>query len=148
MATFPTAPGVHVTEKDLSTIVPAVSTTDGALVGYFKWGPVEDIKLISSQEDLSNAFGKPYRNANGTFFWSASNFLDYSNRIHVMRVSDGTNATWDGTAATVLNDADYVLNLMLGLLELDILSQNIREHWEILFKSQWLMVQKDLIVGV
>jgi len=114
MATFPTAPGVHVTEKDLSTIVPAVSTTDGALVGYFKWGPVEDIKLISSQEELSNAFGKPYRNANGTFFWSASNFLDYSNRIHVMRVSDGTNATWDGTAATVLNDADYVTKFDAG----------------------------------
>ena len=38
---FQVSPGVNVSEVDLSTVVPAVSTTEGAIAGVFKWGPVE-----------------------------------------------------------------------------------------------------------
>jgi hypothetical protein len=37
---FQVSPGVNVTEIDLTTVVPAVSTTEGALAGVFRWGPV------------------------------------------------------------------------------------------------------------
>ena len=37
---FQVSPGVNVSEIDLSTVVPAVSTTEGALVGVFQRGPV------------------------------------------------------------------------------------------------------------
>ena len=34
------SPGVLVKEIDLTTIVPSVSTTEGAIGGVFRWGPV------------------------------------------------------------------------------------------------------------
>ena len=35
---FQVSPGVNVSEADLSTVVPAVSTTEGAIAGVFKMG--------------------------------------------------------------------------------------------------------------
>ena len=40
---FQLSPGVNVSEIDLTTIVPAVGTTEGAFVGNFAWGPVNQI---------------------------------------------------------------------------------------------------------
>ena len=37
---FQVSPGVNVSEIDLTTIIPAVSTTTGAFAGHFRWGPV------------------------------------------------------------------------------------------------------------
>ena len=34
---FQVSPGVNVSEVDLSTVVPAVSTTEGAIAGVFKY---------------------------------------------------------------------------------------------------------------
>lgn len=56
---FQISPGVNVSEIDLTTIVPAVSTTEGAIAGVFPWGPVELPVLVSSQDDLVNTYGKP-----------------------------------------------------------------------------------------
>ena len=49
---FQVSPGVNVSEIDLTTIVPAVSTTEGAFAGSLKWGPAEVATLISSEEEL------------------------------------------------------------------------------------------------
>jgi len=38
---FQLSPGVNVTEIDLTTVIPAVATTDAAIGGVFKWGPVD-----------------------------------------------------------------------------------------------------------
>jgi hypothetical protein len=38
---FQVSPGVLVREIDLTTIVPAVSTTEGAIAGVFSWGPID-----------------------------------------------------------------------------------------------------------
>ena len=35
---FQLSPGVNVSEIDLTTIVPAVSTSTGAIAGVFRWG--------------------------------------------------------------------------------------------------------------
>ena len=37
---FQLSPGVAVTEQDLTSIVPAVSTSTGAFAGAFQWGPI------------------------------------------------------------------------------------------------------------
>ena len=50
------SPGVNVTEIDLTTIVPAVATSTGAIAGIFNWGPLKDRKstrLNSSHIPLS-----------------------------------------------------------------------------------------------
>ena len=51
---FQVSPGVNVTEIDLTTIAPAVSTTEAAFAGHFRWGPVELASLVSSEEELVN----------------------------------------------------------------------------------------------
>ena len=90
---FQVSPGVNVSEIDLSTVVPAVSTTEGALVGVFQRGPVNQRVLITSEVDLVNRFGQPTSGTYETFF-TAANFLSYGNKLYVTRVvgADATNA--------------------------------------------------------
>jgi hypothetical protein len=86
---FQLSPGVNVTEIDLTGIVPAVATTDGAIAGVFNWGPVGQRFLIDTETKLINTFGKPNSNNFETFF-TASNFLSYGNRLYVTRVANTT----------------------------------------------------------
>jgi hypothetical protein len=59
---FQVSPGVNVSEIDLTTVVPAVSTTEGAIAGNFKWGPVNQRVLVDSEDRLVNIFNKPNAN--------------------------------------------------------------------------------------
>ena len=86
---FQLSPGVAVTEQDLTSIVPAVSTSTGAFAGAFQWGPIEDPVTISSENVLVERFGKPV-SANAQSFFTAANFLSYTNNLLVVR-SDSTN---------------------------------------------------------
>ena len=56
---FQLSPGVNVTEIDLTTVIPAVSTTEAAIGGVFRWGPVDKPLLIQNEDQLVNRFGKP-----------------------------------------------------------------------------------------
>ncbi len=87
---FQVSPGVNVTEIDLTTIVPSVSTTEGAIGGVFQWGPVEDRDLITSESELVQRFGKP-NNGNFETWFTAANFLAYGNKLWVSRAAS-TNA--------------------------------------------------------
>ena len=46
---FQLSPGVVVSEKDLTSVVPGVASTTGAFAGDFQWGPVEEVTTISSE---------------------------------------------------------------------------------------------------
>ena len=81
---FQLSPGVNVTEIDLTTVIPAVATTDAAIGGVFQWGPVETTSLITSEEDLGKKFGRPNSDNYETWMTAAS-FLAYGNRLHVSR---------------------------------------------------------------
>lgn len=112
---FQLSPGVNVTEIDLTTVVPSVSTTAGAIVGDFQWGPVNKRILVDSEITLVDRFGKP-NNSNFVSFFSAANFLAYGNNLRVVRVVDTTtalhanNATSVGTGVLIKNEDDYELN--------------------------------------
>ena len=86
---FQVSPGVNVSEIDLTTVVPAVSTTEGAFSGVFRWGPVDKRILIDSESNLVNRFGKP-TNHNPETFFSAANFLAYGNKLYVSRAANTT----------------------------------------------------------
>jgi len=86
---FQVSPGVNVTEIDLTTIVPAVSTTEGAIAGVFHWGPLEKSVLIDSEDKLAARFGKP-SNHNPETFFTAANFLAYGNKLYVSRAANTT----------------------------------------------------------
>ena len=71
---FQLSPGVLVTEKDLTSVVPAVATTAGGFAGAFEWGPVGQVVTIDSENKLVEVFGKPNSNTFASFF-TAANFL-------------------------------------------------------------------------
>jgi hypothetical protein len=102
---FYLSPGVYVKEFDLTTIVPAVGTTEGAFVGNFVWGPVDTIVTLSNEVELVNTFGKP---TNDTFvsFFSAANFLAYGQNLKVVRAVDTSSAK----NATANNDGLLIKN--------------------------------------
>ena len=104
---FQVSPGVNVSEIDLTTVVPAVSTTEGAIAGHFRWGPINERVLVDSEDRLVNIFNKPNSNT-ATDFFTAANFLAYGNQLYVARVVDGANnATSSGTGAYVENEDYY-----------------------------------------
>jgi len=81
---FQVSPGVNISEIDLTTVVPSVSTTQGAIAGVFRWGPINERVLISSEDELAVTFGKPTANNFETWF-TASSFLAYGNQLYVVR---------------------------------------------------------------
>ena len=87
---FQVSPGVNVSEIDLTTVVPAVSTTEGAIAGVFRWGPVGERVLIDSEAYLAARFGKP-TNHNPETFFTAANFLSYGNKLYVARAANTTS---------------------------------------------------------
>ena len=89
---FQVSPGVNVSEIDLTTVVPAVSTTEGALAGIFRWGPVNTRVLIDSEASLVTRFGKP-TNLNAETFFTAANFLSYGNKLYTVRTANTTDPT-------------------------------------------------------
>lgn len=113
---FQLSPGVNVSEIDLTTIVPAVGTTEGAFAGDFNWGPVDEIRTISSEVDLVNIFGEPDSN-NFTDFFTAANFLSYARNLKVVRTVANTsfNATYAGAGRFIQNETDYIENNTSGV---------------------------------
>ena len=107
---FQVSPGVLVTEKDLTNIIPAVSTTAGGIVITAEKGPVDEITTISSENELVDIFGKPNSN-NFEEFFCAANFLGYGNNLKVVRPITGmVNACVSGTAILIKNTTDYLDN--------------------------------------
>jgi hypothetical protein len=101
------SPGVNFSEIDLTTVVPSVATSTGAIAGVFQWGPAEKITTVTSEDQLVQIFGKPLRDSNGIDFHCAANFLQYSRDLKVVRVVgvDETNANSSGaTGLQYLNE--------------------------------------------
>jgi phage tail sheath protein FI len=114
---FQLSPGVNVSEIDLTTIVPAVGTTEGAFVGNFAWGPVNQIVSLSNELELVDIFGKPTAN-NFESFFTAANFLSYARSLRVVRAGSNTsalNATANGGVGLSISNRDIYESLYLDL---------------------------------
>ena len=112
---FQVSPGVLVQEKDLTRIIPAVSTSIGAVAFQATQGPLDEVVSISSEQELVSTFGKPNSTTFEGFF-TAANFLAYSNSLRVVRVQNSSvsNATESGSAFVVKNTTDYTDNYANG----------------------------------
>jgi phage tail sheath protein FI len=114
---FQISPGVNVSEVDLTTVVPSVSTTAGAFVGDFQWGPADKRTLVTTESELVSVFGQPSANTSaasgvantGVSFFSAANFLAYGNNLQVVRAvgSSTINSTTGNTAILLKNEDSY-----------------------------------------
>jgi hypothetical protein len=107
------SPGVNVSEIDLTTIVPAVGTTEGAYAGNFVWGPMDAIVNISNEVELVNTFGKPDANTFKSFF-TCANFLSYARNLRIVRASNtnSLNATSNGSGILIKNRDAYDINYL------------------------------------
>jgi phage tail sheath protein FI len=113
---FQLSPGVNVSEVDLTTIVPSVPTSIGAFAGIFQWGPIDEIVTISDEVNLVDRFFKPYSD-NYEYWFSAANFLAYSNNLKVVRaasIATTRNAVSNGSAVLIKNDGAYEDNFSSG----------------------------------
>jgi len=95
---FSVSPSVTVREVDLTTTIPAITTPPAAIAGVFRWGPVNERVLVSSEIELANIFGTP-TDFNPETFFAAADFLSYSNALYVTRVVSTS-------AAKAVEDAD------------------------------------------
>lgn len=112
---FQLSPGVLVTEKDLTNVVPAVSSSAGGYVGYFLWGPVNEIQTVSSENQLVREFGKP-TSTTTVHFHTAANFLGYGNNLQLVRTvgTAARNAVSTGTAVLIKNQDIYDASYAAG----------------------------------
>jgi phage tail sheath protein FI len=81
---FQVSPGVNITETDLTTVVPNVATSIGAIAGAFQWGPVMERTIITRESELVKVFGEPNDDTARTWF-VASNYLSYASSMIVVR---------------------------------------------------------------
>ena len=112
---FQVSPGVLVQERDLTRIIPAVSTSVGAFSGQFSKGPLDEIVTVSSEQELVDTFGKP-NSTNFEDWFSAANFLQYSNALRVVRATNTglLNATSNTSGILIKNTQDYQDNYSTG----------------------------------
>lgn len=106
---FQISPGVNITEKDVTLIVPAIATTPAGMVGLFQWGPGNEPITITSEKELAQIFGKPLKSTGGVadatkynrWWWTAANFLSYGNNIKVIRFINSGGAAKTASSGTV-----------------------------------------------
>jgi len=109
---FQLSPGVDVYETDLTNIVPNVSTSSAGTAGQFTWGPVEEVVIVPSEEDLVSLFGKPNSTTYKDFMCAAS-FLAYAKDLKVVRVigtaalNASATASAAGTGVLIKNQTSY-----------------------------------------
>ena len=106
---FQVSPGVQVTEKDLTNVVPAVATSIAGIVMAAEKGPTDTITAIASEQELVQIFGEPQSSSNQFEDWmSAASFLGYGNALRVVRpASAAVNAVSSGTALLIKNTTHY-----------------------------------------
>jgi len=95
------SPGVYTKEKDLSEIIPNISSTSAALVGYSAKGTL-DLKTITNSQQFINEYGKPV--PGNYFHYSALAFLENGNVLYCKRVTNG--ALYGGMSVVDSNSSD------------------------------------------
>jgi len=114
MAFIPSeSPNILVKEYDLSGVVPGVTTSTGAFLGDFNWGPIDQPVLISNEAELVNTFGSPSlaNDSSVIDYISANSFLKYSANMYVTRAADenASNARIDSASSILIkNDEDWL----------------------------------------
>lgn len=98
------SPSVTVVEKDLTNVIPAVSTSVGGVVIDAAWGPVMDVTTVDSENTLVQRFGKP-NSTNATSWFTAANFLAYTNNLLTVRTETtnqrNASVTLSGSIASI-----------------------------------------------
>ena len=117
---FSVSPGVSVSEYDNTNTIPVQGTSIGAFAGDFAWGPAGKRITISSEGQLVSTFQQPTID-NYTSFFSAANFLAYTNNLILVRSLNSNSfnavANTSSTGHSIANrdvwEIDYSTNSTL-----------------------------------
>ena len=110
---FLVSPGVHVREIDLTNVVPAVSTSIGAIAGPFRKGPASVVTAINSEEQLVQTFGKPHA-SNFEWWFTAANFLQYGDALRVVRAESAILNAGANSGILIRDDDHYEASFSTG----------------------------------
>ena len=110
---FLVSPGVHVREIDLTNVIPAVSTSIGAIAGPFAKGPVSSVTAINSEEQLLQTFGKP-NGSNFEWWFTAANFLQYGDALRVVRAESAILNAGANSGILIRDDDHYEASFSTG----------------------------------
>jgi hypothetical protein len=111
--------GIQITETDLTPVTQPVSSSVGAYVGHFNWGPVDEPTNVSSELNLGQIFGTPRKSGdvNAASFLTAESFLKYGNSLKVLRcVSSGALNASSGSTGLLIKNSDAFASLTTGTL--------------------------------
>ena len=102
------SPGVLIKEKDLTLSVRNESTSIGATGIFATDGPAHQVITVQDENQLADIFGKP-NGSNFEYWFTAANFLAYSNTLKVVRfITTGMlNSTGSGAGALIPNTISY-----------------------------------------
>ena len=87
MSSIYVSPGVYTQEKDLSQLIPNISTTVAGLVGYSTKGDITQLRLITNTQQFIQEYGEP--ELGNYFHYTALAFLENGQRLYCMRVVNG-----------------------------------------------------------
>ena len=117
---FSESPALQVKEIDLTGTVPAVTSTTGALVGDFNWGPTDQPVLVGNETELARVFGNPASgDANSADFLSASYFLKYSSSLYVVRATKSGQSSATDDTFTAKNPGVLGNNIEVSVCQID-----------------------------
>ena len=103
---FQVSPGVNTSEIDLTNVVVAAATSTGGFAGRFRWGPIEEVTLVTDEDNLKNQFYKP-NDDNAVHWITAANFLSYTNALNLVRAANTTTTNAAAPLNAAANTAAY-----------------------------------------
>ena len=102
------SPGVQIKEKDVTTTISSPPGSIGGIGLVASKGYADTVITVGSEEELVQQFGKP-SGSNYEYWFSAANFLGYTNNLKVVRSVNATakNATSTGSGLVIPNTISY-----------------------------------------
>jgi len=80
--------GVYVKEKDISEIIPNLSTTTAGIAGYSLKGDTTQLRLMTNTQQFIQEYGEPV--PGNYFHYSALAYLGNGTKLYCMRVVNGS----------------------------------------------------------
>lgn len=144
MANVPTqlSPGVNITEIDLSGIVREGGNNIAGFVGQFRWGPASESLLVDNERRLNDIFLNPTNvlpeKAQDDFF-SAVNFLRYSDKLKIVRVvSENARNARGGQANSTVGNPILIHNDEEFFYLSDPNGSGVRNYSNVLSDANWI----------
>ena len=83
------SPGVEIRESDLSFTAPAAAGTSVYVTGFAQQGPLDEVLLVSTKQELTQLFGPPTNAAEKYFHYTISELLNSPATVYAGRLPYG-----------------------------------------------------------